>query len=174
MSLLVAIPAMLAHWAYYHFPWASTAQLLYFYLLLCLWTYWLSFLLCRPIGLFISFFGFLWLIYFTFTSCYARGLAGYYTCHIGPLGFLPLLLGFHGPFTLLLPLVVPVGLLAIIPIIVAHWAFYLFSWVFIVHLLSSCFFHFLFHLSSLLSFSAVGPFVKNGYQHFPNPIIWIA
>ena len=109
-----------------------------------------------------------------FFFCYAQGSIGCHFCYVGLLDFLSLFLGFYGSFTLLLPLVVPVGLLAIIPIIVAHWAFYLFSWVFIVHLLSSCFFHFLFHLSSLLSFSAVGPFVKNGYQHFPNPIIWIA
>ena len=55
MSLLVAIPAMLAHWAYYHFHWASTAHLHYFYLLLCLWAYWLSFLSCWTIGLITSF-----------------------------------------------------------------------------------------------------------------------
>jgi len=39
MGLMAIIFAMLAHWAYYLFPWFSLAHLLYFYLLLCLWAY---------------------------------------------------------------------------------------------------------------------------------------
>ena len=37
MGLLAVIPAMLANWANYLFPWAFATHLLYFYLLLCLW-----------------------------------------------------------------------------------------------------------------------------------------
>ena len=50
------------------------------------------------------------------------------TGHVGPLGLLPLSLGFPGLFTSYLPLILPMGLLAIIPIMLAHWACYLFSW----------------------------------------------
>ena len=35
MDLLAIIPAMLAHWVFHLFSWASTIHLLYFYLLLC-------------------------------------------------------------------------------------------------------------------------------------------
>ena len=70
---------------------------------------------------FTSFLGLSWPIYFTFTSCCAHELAGYYSCHVGLLGFLHLFLGFHGPFTLLLPLVVHMGLLAAILATLAHW-----------------------------------------------------
>ena len=80
------------------FFWVSATHLLSFYLLLCIWACWLSFLSCWPIGLFISFLG-------------------------------------HDPFTLLLPLVVPMSLLALIPTMLAHWALYLFSWVSTTHLL---------------------------------------
>ena len=33
------------------------------------------------------------------------------------------------------------GLLAVILAMLAHWAFYIFSWASMAHLLSSCFFH---------------------------------
>ena len=85
---------------------------------------------------------------YCFSFYYAHGPTGCHFYHVGPLGFLPLFMGFHGPFTLLLPIVVLMGLLAIIPAIMAHWPFYLFSWASMAHLLSSCFFHFL-PLSSL-------------------------
>ena len=49
MSLLVANPAMLAHWVYYLSSWASPTYLLYLYLLLRSWTCWLSFLPHWPI-----------------------------------------------------------------------------------------------------------------------------
>jgi len=47
--------------------------------------------------------------------------------------FLPL--GSHSPFTLLLPLIVTKGLLAITSCHVGPLGFYLFSWIFIAHLL---------------------------------------
>ena len=120
MGLPIVILAMLTHWVNYLFPWVSSAHLLYFYLLLCLWAYWLSSLPCWPIRLITSFLGLLQPIYFTFTSCCAYGPIGYHSYHVGPLRLLPLSLGFLGPFTLLLPLVVPMGLLAIIPVTLAH------------------------------------------------------
>ena len=52
-------------------------------------------------------------------------LASCHFCHVGPLALLPFYLGFPCPFALLLPLVVPMGLLAIIPTMLAHWAYYL-------------------------------------------------
>ena len=104
---LAVIPDILAHWANYLFPWASLTHLFYFYLLLCLWTCWLSFLPYWPIGLIISFLGFSQPIYFTSTSCGAYGPIGYHSYHIGPLGLLPLSLGFFHPFTLLLPFLLP-------------------------------------------------------------------
>ena len=55
MRLLIVIPTMLAHWTIYLFSSASTTHLLYFYLLLCLWTYWPSFLSCWTNGLITSF-----------------------------------------------------------------------------------------------------------------------
>ena len=88
--------------------------------LLCLWTCWPSFLSCWSIGFFISFLGLSWPIYFTFTSCCAHGFVGCHFYHVCPLSFLALFVGFHGPFTLLLPLVVPMGLLAVIPTMLAH------------------------------------------------------
>ena len=104
---LAVIPDILVHWANYLFPWASLTHLFYFYLLLCLWTCWLSFFPYWPIGLIISFLGFSQPIYFTFTSCGAYGPIGYHSYHIGPLGLLPLSLGFSRPFTLLLPFLLP-------------------------------------------------------------------
>ena len=70
-----------------------------------------------------------------FSSCYAHGPAGCHSFHVGPLGCLPLFLGFYGLFTLLLPLVVLMGLLAVIPIVLIHRAFYFISWVSTAHLL---------------------------------------
>ena len=67
MGLLVVILAMLAHYAFYLFSWAFKAHLLYLYLLLCIWAYWLPFMLCWPIGLFTFFLRLLRPIYFTFT-----------------------------------------------------------------------------------------------------------
>ena len=55
MDLLIVIPAMLAHWAFYQFSWASTAYLIYFNLLLCLWACLLPFLPYWPIGPFYLF-----------------------------------------------------------------------------------------------------------------------
>ena len=62
-------------------------------------------------------------------SCYAHGLAGCHFCHVGPLSLLFIFLGFLGPFTLSLLLIVPMGLLAVILAMLAHWVYYLFSWV---------------------------------------------
>ena len=111
---------------------------------------------------------------FYFTSCYAYGPAGCHSCHIGLLGLWSLFLGFPSSFTLLLPLVVPMGLLAIIPIILAHWAYYLFPWAFPAHLL----YFYLFCFLALSSFLVVGLFLplgllsENGYQHFlTNPFL---
>ena len=57
---------------------------------------------------------------FYFTSYCAHEPASCHSCHVGPLGLLPFFLVFHGPFTLLLPLIVLMGLLAIIPAMLAH------------------------------------------------------
>ena len=103
-----------------------------------LWACWMSFLPCWPIKFITSSFGFPQTIYFTFTSYYALGFAGCHSCHVGPLDLLPLFLGFHGPFTLLLPFIVPMGLLAVILVILAHWIYYLFSWAFTAQLLCFC------------------------------------
>ena len=70
-----------------------------------------------------------------FSSYYAHGPIGYHSCHVSPLNFLPIFLGFHNPFTLLLSLVMPMGLLVVIPAILAHYASYLFSWASKAHLL---------------------------------------
>ena len=70
-----------------------------------------------------------------FTSCCGHEPTGCHSCHVGSLGLLPLFLGFHNPFALLLPLVVPIGLLAIILVLLAHWVYSLFSWVSTAHLL---------------------------------------
>ena len=59
-----------------------------------LWACWLSFLPCWPIGFITSFLGLPRPIYFAFTSYYARGLIGCYSCHAGPLSLLPLFLDF--------------------------------------------------------------------------------
>ena len=88
MSLLVIIPATLAHWIYYPFSWVSMTYLLYFYLLLCSWAYWLSFLPRYPIGFITSLLGLSQLIYFTFTSYCAHESAGYHSYHIGVLSLL--------------------------------------------------------------------------------------
>ena len=50
------------------------------------------------------------------------------TGHVGPLGLLLLSLGFLGPHTLSLPFILPMGLLIVIPAMLARWACYLFSW----------------------------------------------
>ena len=80
----------------------------------CPWAYWLPFPPCWPIGLITSFLGLSRPIYFTFISCCAYEFVGCYSCHVGPLGLLPLSLSFPNPFTLLLLLVVPMGLLVVI------------------------------------------------------------
>ena len=103
--------------------------------LLCLWTCWLSFLPCWPIGFFTYFLGLPRSIYFTFTSYCAHRPDRYHSYHVCPLSFLALFLGFHDPFTLLLPLVVPMGPLVVIPAMLAHWTFYLFFWASTTHLL---------------------------------------
>ena len=112
--------------SFYLFSWAFSTCLFYFYLLLCPWACWLLFLPCWSTGLFTSVLGLPWPIYFIFTYCCAHGPAGCYSCYTSPLGFFPLSLGSHGLFTLLLPFVVLMGLLAVIPAILAHWVFYLF------------------------------------------------
>ena len=153
MDLLAVILVMLVHWVFHIFSWAFATHLLYFYLLLCPWVCWLSFLPCLPIELFSSFRGIPRPIYFTFTSCCAYGSIGCYSCHVGPLGFLPLFLGFHDLFTLLLPFVVPMGL----------WLSFLPCWpigffISFLELPRPIYFAltsstpFLFHLSSLLDF----------------------
>ena len=152
MDLLAVIPVMLVHWVFHIFSWAFVTHLLYFYLLLCPWVCWLSFLPCLPIELFSSFPGIPRPIYFTFTSCCAYGSIGCYSCHVGPLDFLPLFLGFHDPFTLLLPFVVPISPLGVILTMLAHRVFFI-SFLGLPRLIyfaltSST--PFLFHLSSLL------------------------
>ena len=98
-------------------------------------------------------FSWAWPIYFTFTSCCSHEPASSHSYHVGPLGSLPLFLGFHNSFTLLLPLVMHKGLLAVILAMLAHRDFYLFSWASTTHLLYSyIFYSFHFHLSSLLGF----------------------
>ena len=84
------------------------------------------------------FYLFLWaliaqLLYF-YLFC-THGLASYYFLSCWPIGRLPFLLDFHNLFTLLLPLVVSMGLLAIISYHVGPLGVYLFSWTFIAHLL---------------------------------------
>ena len=123
MGLLVVIPAMLAYWVYYLLSWVSSAHLLCLYLLLCSWVCWLSFLPCWPIGFITSFLGFLRPTYFVFTSYCAHRPVGCHSWHVGLLGLLPLFLGFLGPFTLSLPLIVPMGLLIVIPVTLAHWVY---------------------------------------------------
>ena len=62
----------------------------------------MSFLPCWPIRFITSFPELLRSIYFTFTSCCAHRPTGCHSCHVGPLSLLPIFLGFHNPFTLLL------------------------------------------------------------------------
>ena len=90
------------------------------------WASWLSFLPCWLIGFTTSFLRLPRLIYFTFTSYYIHGPISCHSYHVGLLGLSFLSLGFHSPFTLLLPLIMPMGLLAIISAMLAHWANYLF------------------------------------------------
>ena len=109
MGLPVVIPTMLAHWACYLFSQASQAHLFHLYLLFFPRVCQLLFLSCWPIGLATSF--------------------------LGPLGLLPLFLGFLSSLTLSLPLILSMGLLAVILVMLAHWACYLFSWASLTHLL---------------------------------------
>ena len=62
-------------------------------------------------------------------SYYAHGPTGYHFCHVGSLDLLPIFLGFLSPFTLSLPLIVPMDPLVVILATLAHWVYYLFSWV---------------------------------------------
>ena len=107
----------------------------------------MSFLPCWPIGFITSSLGLLRSIYFTFTSCCAHRLASCHSCPVGPLGLLPIFLGFHSPFTLLFHLIVPMGLLAIVLAVLAHWVYYLFSQASTAHLLYFSLFHFHFSLT---------------------------
>ena len=63
-----------------------------------------------------------------FFSCHVYGPASYHSYHASPLGLLPLYLGFLGPLTLLLLLVVHIGLLVVMSAMLAYWACYLFPW----------------------------------------------
>ena len=90
---------------------------------------------CWPIGPITSFLGFPRPTYLIFTSYSSHGPANCHSCHIGPLGLLPLFLGFSGLLTSSSPLILLLGLLAMIPIMLAHWACYLFSWASSAHLL---------------------------------------
>ena len=49
------------------------------------------------------------------------------TGHVDPLGLLPFSLGFPSPLSSSFLLILPMGLLAVIPVTLAHWACYLFS-----------------------------------------------
>ena len=100
-------------------------------------------------------FSWAWPIYFTFTSCCSHEPASSHSYHVGPLGSLPLFLGFHNSFTLLLPLVMHKGLLAVILAMLAHRDFYLFSWASTTHLLYS----YIFYSLSLSSFLVVRLFL---------------
>ena len=126
---------LLAHWAHYLFHWASPTDLPHLYLLFFLWASWLLFLPCWPIGLATSFLELSRPIYFIFTSYSSHGLASCYSCHVGPLGLLPLFLGFLAPLISSLPLILLMGLLTVIPAMLAHWTCYLFSWASLAHLL---------------------------------------
>ena len=77
------------------FPWAC-------------WPYW-------PTGLIISFIGLSRPTYFIFTSYSSCGPVGCHSCHVDPLGLLPLSLDFLGRLTSSLLLILPMGLLAVIP-----------------------------------------------------------
>ena len=140
IGLLAVIPVTLAHWVYYLFSQTSSAHLLYLYLLLRPQAYWLSFLPHWPIRFITSFLGLPQPIHFTSTSYCTHGPIGYHSCHIGPLGLLPLFLGFLVPFALPLPLITPMALLAIILVALAHWVY-----------LSYFFYHLYFFFLSLSS-----------------------
>ena len=58
-------------------------------------------------------------------SCHAYRPVGCHSCHVGPLGLLPLSLGFPSPFTLPLSLINPMSLLAAIPAMLTHCVYYL-------------------------------------------------
>ena len=98
-----------------------------FFLLAC-WPYW-------PIGLVTSFLGLPQPTYFIFTSYSFHELTSCHSCHVGPLGLLPLSLVFLGLFTSSLPLILPMSLLAFILAMLAYWACYLFPWISSAHLL---------------------------------------
>ena len=55
--------------------------------------------------------------------------------HVGRLGSLPLFLGVPSPLASSIPLILSMGLLAVIPIMLAHWTCYLFSQASSAHLL---------------------------------------
>ena len=80
------------------------------------WSYWP----CWPIGSITSFLGFTWLTYLIFISYSSRGPVGYCSYLVGPLSLLPLFLGFLGSLTSSLPFILPMGLLAVIPAMLAH------------------------------------------------------
>lgn len=69
---------------------------------------------CWPIGFITYFFGLPQPIYFFFSSNCAHGPTGCHSCHVSLLGLLHLFLGFLGPFTSSLPLIVPISLLVVI------------------------------------------------------------
>ena len=158
--------AMLAHWICYLFPWALMTHLLYFYLLLCPWACWLSFLPHWHIGFITPFLGVPRPIYFTFTTYCVHGPTGCHSCHVGPLSLLLLYLDFHDPFILLLPLIMPMSLLVVIPVMLAYWVYHLFFWISKTHLLY--FYLFYFHFSLTFSYcwasSVIVLFVKNMHQ----------
>ena len=83
---------------------------------------------CWSVGLITSFLGLPRPNYLIFTSYSSHGPAGCYSCHVGPLDLLPLFLGFLDPLTSFLLLIPPMGLLPVIPAMLAYWACYLFSW----------------------------------------------
>ena len=92
-----------------------------------------------------------------------------FSCHVGPLDLLPLPLGSHGPFTLLLSLIVSMGLLAVILATLAHWIYYPFSWGSKAHLFY--FYHLLCPWAYWLSFLPCWPteFITS-LLGFPRPI----
>ena len=126
--------------------------LLLFIFVPCPWACWLPFLPCWSVGFVTSFIGLPRPNYYTFTSCCAYGPVGCHSCHVSSLGLLPLSLGFPSPIVLLLPLVVPIGLLAVILAMLAHWACYLFPWASLAQLL----YFYLFYLFFVPSFLIVG------------------
>ena len=89
---------------------------------------------CWPIGFITSFFGLPrpTLLFSPYSSC---GPVSCHSCHVGLLGLLPLFLGFLSRLTSSLPLILPMGLLAVTLVMLVHWACYLFSLASPVHLL---------------------------------------